>query len=181
MVEVEVTHRDEVHGTRIEPRHPKRGPDRGALVPPHGGIPGIEPLPDPRLDQHAPRRRLDQQAVERLEDAPVGVQLSLGPRAPQDPGHRPEDRSGVGAERARLHEGDGRAAAEIGLPVDGVVDTRRQAPSRGVRARSKSAWDADAVGSVWPWYLDPRPLLPYGRSTGELIRKKLIWPIRMPT
>ena len=64
--------------------------------------------------------------------------------------------------------------------MDGIVDARGQASSRSLRPRSKSAWNADAVGSDWPWYLDPRSLLPYGRSTGELIRKKLIWPIRIP-
>ena len=52
--------------------------------------------------------------------------------------------------------------------------------SRTLRPRSKSAWNADAVGSDWPWYLEPSSLEPYGRSTGELIRKKLIWPMRIP-
>jgi hypothetical protein len=28
--------------------------------------------------------------------------------------------------------------------------------------------------------LEPRPAEPYGRSTGDDIRKKLIWPIRIP-
>jgi len=41
----------------------------------------------------------------------------------------------------------------------------------------KSRWNADAVGSLWPWYFDPSPALPYGRSTGLDIWKKLIWPI----
>ena len=52
----------------------------------------------PGLDEDAAGRRLDQQAVERLGEAPVLVQLALGPRAPQDPGHGPEQRPGVGLE-----------------------------------------------------------------------------------
>ena len=48
------------------------------------------------------------------------------------------------------------------------------------RASSKSRWKAEAVGWLWPWYFDPSAALPYGRSTGLDIRKKLIWPIRMP-
>ena len=141
----------------------------------------VQPLADPRLDQDAPGRRLDQQAVERLEEAPVLVQLALGQRPPQDPRHGPEDRAGVRAEGARLDQGDGRAAAEVRPPVDRVVDGHAVSPRPcRFRPRSKSAWKADAVGSDCPWYLDPSSFDPYGRSTGELIRKKLICPIRIP-
>ena len=45
-------------------------------------------------------------------------------------------------------------AAEVRAPVDGVVDARGSALRPGpCRPRSKSAWNADAVGSDWPWYL----------------------------
>ena len=49
-----------------------------------------------------------------------------------------------------------------------------------LRPASKSWWKADAVGSDWPWYLRPSDGDPYGRSTGDDIPKKLIWPIRIP-
>ena len=44
----------------------------------------------------------------------------------------------------------------------------------------KSRWNADAVGSDWPWYFDPSPALPYGRSTALDIWKNEIWPMRIP-
>src|ERR1044071_9180857 len=44
----------------------------------------------------------------------------------------------------------------------------------------KSRWKADAVGSDWPWYFEPRSGAPYGRSTSLDILKKLIWPIFIP-
>ena len=53
-------------------------------------------------------------------------------------------------------------------------------PGRFRRRPSKSRWKADAVGWLWPWYFDPSSAVPYGRSTGLDIRKKLIWPIRIP-
>ncbi len=39
-------------------------------------------------------------------------------------------------------------------------------PCASDRARSR-AWNADAVGSDWPWYLEPSSFDPYGRSTGR--------------
>src|ERR1700741_1269757 len=44
----------------------------------------------------------------------------------------------------------------------------------------KSRWNAEAVGSDWPWYFAPSSGEPYGRSTAEDILKNEIWPIFMP-
>src|SRR5262245_8620057 len=44
---------------------------------------------------------------------------------------------------------------------------------RGGQERVVSRWNADAVGSDWPWYLERSSGEPYGRSAGELILKKL--------
>ena len=54
----------------LECRH-----DRRALVAAHGAGLVVEPIADPGLDQDPPRRRLDQQAVERLEQPVLGVDL----------------------------------------------------------------------------------------------------------
>ena len=48
------------------------------------------------------------------------------------------------------------------------------------RPDAKSRKDSDAVGVDWPWYFDPSPELPYGRSTGPDIAKNEIWPMRIP-
>ena len=44
-------------------------------------------LADAGLDQHAPGRRLDEQAVERLGERVVGVDLGLDQPLPHDPRH----------------------------------------------------------------------------------------------
>ena len=64
------------------------------------------------------------QAIERLEEAVLVVDLVGDPAVPQQPGHGPEQRPGVGAERAGLDERDARAATEVAGPVDGVVHAR---------------------------------------------------------
>ena len=166
----------------IEARRAHRRHDRRAPVLAHRGGLVVEPLPDPRLDQHPARGRLDEQAVQPLEQPSAAVELALRPVAPQDPRHRPEDRAGVRPEGPGLHQRDPGPAAEVGAPVATAAQSRdpSSAAVRTLRPRSKSACDADAVGSDWPWYFEPSSLLPYGRSTGELIRKKLICPIRIP-
>ena len=138
--------------------------------------------PIPVSTSTRPAGRLDEQAVQPLEQPSAVIELAFRPVAPQDPRHRPEDRAGVRPEGPGLHEGDPGAAAEVGAPVATAAQSRdpSSAPVRTLRPRSKSACDADAVGSDWPWYFEPSSLLPYGRSTGELIRKKLICPIRIP-
>ncbi len=75
------------------------------------------------------------------------------------------------------------AATEVGRPVDRVVQGHVALAWPGYFRDlpwAKSRWKAEAVGSDWPWYFEPSSAEPYGRSTGELIRKKLIWPIRIP-
>ena len=129
VIEMEVAHRDDVDGLRVEARvlegrddpRPLGGAHRAGLL--------VEPLADAGLDEDATGGRLDQQAVERLEEAVLVVDLVGDPAVPQQPGHRPEQRPGVRAERAGLDERNARAAAEVARPVDRVVHA--QAYSRG--------------------------------------------------
>src|SRR5439155_9304382 len=216
VVEVEVAERDDVDRPRIEACVAERRQGRRPLVPAHRPRLLVDPLADPRLDEDPPGRRLDHQAVERLEEPVLGVDLVGDEAIPEEPRHGTEERARVRPERAGLDDRDMRSPAEIGAPVDRVVDrharllsgrsaspqrrpegsARRsegsakrsecsECPERSERSArrrpaSKSSWNADAVGSDWPWYFDPSPCEPYGRSTGLDIRKKLIWPIRMP-
>ena len=128
---------------RVEARRAHRRHDRLALVLAHRTRLVVEPLPDPRLDEHAPGGRLDHQAVERLEQAPVLVELALRPRAPQDPRHGPEDRAGVRAERAR--------------PARARPASRRRG-RRSSRPRR---------GSPWPSPPSAPPLRPRSKSRGR--------------
>ena len=130
-----------------------------------------------------PELRLDQQAVERLEQPALVVDLVLDQAVPQHPRHRPEQRPGVGPERAGLDERDPDAAAEVAStsrPHRSSPSGYFRVGSPVARPASKSRWKADAVGSDWPWYFDPSSGEPYGRSTGLDIRKKVIWPIFIP-
>ena len=130
VVEMEVAHRDDVDALGREPGGLERGDDPRAFVGAHRPGLVVDPVADPRLDQHATRARLDQQAVERLEQPALVVDLVLDEAAPQDPRHRPEQRPGVGAERAGLDERDPNAATEVARPVDRVVHRHRLTPAR---------------------------------------------------
>ena len=103
-------------------------------------------------------------------------------RVPEDPRHRPEQCARVGAERPGLDQRDADATTQLQRPVDRIVDghARRAPQPPGLRPLAKSRWNAEAVGSDWPWYFDPRSFDPYGRSTGLDILKNEIWPIFMP-
>ena len=148
MVEVEMAHRDDVDAAGVEAgvrecRHdpwPFGAAHRSRLV--------VETRPDAGLNQDSARWRLDEQAVQRLKETPVGVGLVACPIPPQDVWNRAEQRAGIGAEGSRLDECDRIAAAEVAPPVDGRVQPRRSASS-GLAARPlpKSRWNADAVGS----------------------------------
>ena len=74
----------------------------------------VDPLADPGLDEDTPARRLDEQAVEGLEESMVVVDLVGDEAVPQDPRDRPEQGPGIGPERARLDERDRGAATEVG-------------------------------------------------------------------
>ena len=183
MVEVEVAHGHRVDALRGEPGGCQRRHDPEALVAAHRTGLVVDPVADAGLDEHATRLRLDQEAVEGLEEAPLVVDLLVDEAVPQDPRHGPEQRPRVGPERACLDQGDPDAAAEVDRPVDRIVDGHPgyfRVGSPVARPASKSRWKADAVGSDWPWYFDPSSGEPYGRSTGLDIWKKLIWPIRIP-
>ena len=183
MVEMEVAHRHDVHALGQEADGLEHGRDPRTLVAPHRPRLVVEPLADPGLDQRRDPRRLDQQAVERLEQPPLVVDLVRDEAAPQDPRHGSEQVAGVRAERPRLDERD----ADVTAPARATSRPHRSSPSDYLRVgspvarpASKSRWNADAVGSDWPWYFDPSSGEPYGRSTGLDILKKLIWPIRIP-
>jgi hypothetical protein len=178
MVEVEVAHRDDVDRRGVEAGSPEGRHDPRTVVGPHRPGLVVEPVADAGLDEHSPGRRLDEEAVERLEESVLAVQLSGGPAVPEEARHRPEEGARVGPEGAGLDEGDRDPAAEVAAPVDGVVQSRLSVSGPvGTRVPVKSRWNADAVGSDWPWYFDPSEGEPYGRSTGELILKNEIWPI----
>ncbi len=122
MVVVEVAHRHDVDAGRVEARPLERRDDRRTVE--HSPCPTtlIEPFADPSLHEDAAGRRLDQQAVERLEQPTVRIDLVRHELAPQDPRHRPEERARIRAERAGLDEGDPDSGAEVGRPVDGVAE-----------------------------------------------------------
>ena len=184
MVEVEMAHRDDVDGRGVEAGRPERGHDPGTLHLAHVARLVVDPLTDTGLDQHPARGRLDEQAVERLEEPVLVVDLVGHEPIPEQPRHRAEQGTRVGAERAGLDERGAYAAAQVARPVDRVVQPRLYfsggAADFADRPFSKSRWNADAVGSDCPWYFDPSSGEPYGRSTGELILKNEIWPIFIP-
>ena len=125
MVEVEVAHRHDVHRSRIEPCRDQGRHDRRSLVAAHLADLVADPLADPRLDEDATRRRLDQEAVECLQQAVVMIDLLGHERVPEDPRHWPEQRARVGPERSRLDQRDPDRTAELEAPVDRVVQGHR--------------------------------------------------------
>ena len=118
MIEVEMADRDDVHGIGLEARLAQGGQDsqsRDAALP---DAPLVQPLADAGLDQDPTGWRLHEQAVERLGERVVGVQLVGHEPFPHDPRHGPEDGPGIGGEPSGLDERDAHAAAQVGLPVD---------------------------------------------------------------
>jgi hypothetical protein len=109
----------------------------------------------------------------------VPVDLVGHEPVPQQARDGSEEGPGVGSKGAGLDEGDTDASAEVTSPVDRLVQGRGSASSGSLR-RSKSRWNADAVGSDCPWYFEPSSGEPYGRSTGDDIRKNEICPIFIP-
>ena len=114
-----------------------------------------------------------EQAVQRLEQAVLVVDLVGRPSAPRGsaaPARRGRRRRigtcppGRGRPSCRRR---GRAASRRrrSAAVARASGSRPAAPR--ARARSKSRWKADAVGSDWPWYFEPSSGEPYGRSTGR--------------
>ena len=135
MIEMQVAQRHDVQACRLEPGDLEGGGDPRSLVATLRSGLVIEPFADPGFDETAPGRRLDQQAVERLEDPALVVDLIADEPVPQDPGHRPEQRPGVGPERAGLDEGDPHAATEIARPVDRFVHRHRLTCATSPRSR----------------------------------------------
>ena len=118
----------------LSQRRQDRQPAHAALC----DVPIVHPLADAGLDQDPPGRRLDEQAVERLGQRRIGVQLVGHERLPDDARHGPEGGAGVGREPAGLDERDAHAAAEVGLPVD-AVEVRHRSARRDAPASSRLA------------------------------------------
>ena len=95
----------------VEARVGHRRDDRLTLVAAHARDLVRDALADARLDEDAAGRRLDQQAVECLEQSMLVVDLVRDEGVPEDPRHGPEERPGVAAERSRLDQGDASPAA----------------------------------------------------------------------
>ena len=181
MVEVEMAHRDDVDRVGLEAGRGHRRSDRRTLVAPHRSHLVAEPRADTRLDEHPAGRRLDDEAIQRLEEPVVVIDLVGDELVPQDPRDRPEERR-VGSERPGLDQRDTGPAPEIGRPARRHVSRRRGVSGEAFAGTSvcirvallspgKFRWNADAVGSDWPWYFEPRAALPYGRSTALVIWK----------
>src|SRR5207247_6046262 len=134
MVEVEVAHRDDVDRHGVEAGRPQGWLDPRALVAAHRPGLVVEPVADPGLDEDATSGRFDQEAIERLEQTVLSVDLVADPAVPQRPRHGPEQGSGIRPEGAGSDEGDGRPAAKVASPVDGVVRSGQDA-SGGWRRR----------------------------------------------
>jgi hypothetical protein len=135
VVEVEVAHRNDVDAPRVEAGLAERRDDRRTLVAAHRANLLGDALADAGLDEDAARRRLDEEAVERLQQPVLVVDLVRYEAAPEDPRHWPEQCPGVGPERAGLDQGDAGPPAEIGSPVDGVVDGHAIRQAGGPSAR----------------------------------------------
>ena len=108
VVEMEVADRDDVDRVGVEARVAEARQDRLAGHSPLSAVVLVHALADAGLDQHAPGGRLDQQAVERLVERVVGVDLGLDEALPHDRGTGPNDRAGVGREHAGLDQRDPR-------------------------------------------------------------------------
>ena len=142
MVEMQVTHGDDVHARGQESRRLQGAGDPRTLVDTHRAGLFVGSLADTCLDEHPARGRFDEQTIEGLEQAPLVIDLVRDEPAPQDPGHRPEQCPGIGPERAGLDQCDTSATAEVTGPVDGVVHRHRittptasRSPVRLLRSR----------------------------------------------
>ena len=95
MIEVEMAQGHDIHALWHEADGLEHGRDPRTLIAPHRSRLVIEPLADPGLDHDATGRRLDQQAVERLEQPPLLVDFVRDEVAPQDPRNGTEQVAGV--------------------------------------------------------------------------------------
>ncbi len=122
VVEVQVRQRHVVDRIGIEAGRAQRRQDR---LPPDASlllVVVVHPFADTGLDEHPTRGRLHQQAVERLRQRVVGVDLVGHQALPHQPRDRSQDGAGIAGEDAGLDECDGRAAAEVIAPVGARID-----------------------------------------------------------
>ena len=132
VVVVEVAHRDRVHGLRIETGSLESRDDPRPLIATHRPALFTDTIPDSRFHEHAAGRCLDQQAVERLRDAVIVVDLVDNEFAPHHSWDRSQQGACVGTELTRLDQRDADTAAKFGRPVDGVVQGRHRPEASGV-------------------------------------------------
>ena len=123
VVEMEVAHRHDIDGLGQEARRLERRHDRRALVAAHGPGLVVDPLADAGLDQDPPGRRLDQQAVQRLEQT-VLVRRSrrVTRRSHSTRGTGPNSVPASDRNVPAWTSATRVPAAEIGPPVDRVVE-----------------------------------------------------------
>ncbi len=185
VVEVEVTHRHHVHTGRIEAGATQRGQDGLARVAAHRPVLLVDPLADARLHEDPTGRRLDDQAVEGLEEPMLAVDLVGDRGGPRGDGARarraPRRRSGTcrpGRDATRVPPPRSPTSARASLMATLSRPRSRRASGRGRlevavegrRGRLRLALVA----------CEPSPAEPYGRSTALDISRKLIWPIFIP-
>ena len=92
--------------SRVEAGRPQRGQDGLAPHAPLRPMMLVHPLADAGLDEDAPARGLDEQAVERLGERVVRVQLVGDEALPHAARHGPEERARIAREDAGLDERD---------------------------------------------------------------------------
>ena len=178
MVEVQVAERDDIDAAGVEPGQPQGRQDGLATHAALRPMVVVHALADARLHQHAPRRRLHQQAVERLREGRVGVDLVDHQALPEGARHGPEDGARVALEDTRLDERHVHPAAQVDAPVDRRLDAHGVSrPCAAVRpwmcagcprspGRRPTRWAATGPGT-WTPAPASRTAAPPGWSSGR--------------
>ena len=154
--------RHDVDRAGIEAGRAQRGQDRRPLYAAHRAG---RARPCARRCPSRPgrgRRRLDQQAVERLDQrARVDLVVDEARHRIRAPARRasPASERKVPAWTSATRTPPPRSVRQSTRVVDGHRRTRSaRRAACGPSAGSKSRWNADAVGSDWPWYFEPSSL-----------------------
>jgi hypothetical protein len=119
-----MAHRHDVHARGIEAGLLQGRHDPRPIGRPH--CPGllVQPLADSGLDKDAATRCLDQEAVERLQEPVLGVDLLAGPAIPEEPWDRTKEGSCIRPEGPGLDERNAEPATQIAPPIDRLVQRR---------------------------------------------------------
>ena len=135
MIEMEVAHRDDVHALGVETSRAHGGDDRRSPVLPHRPGLLVDPFPDPRFHEDASALRLHHEAVERLKEPMFVVDLVDDQPVPEQARNRPEQRSRIRAKGAGLDQRHPGSAAQVGRPVDRLVQSHRTLSASARSAR----------------------------------------------